>query len=140
MTAEPSRGTKAARTGKAGSVDDFVARLEHPRKAELEALRALILRADDRVREEIKWNAPSFYIDDHFATFKLRPLHTVQVVLHTGARARPAAKAITIEDPTGLLKWAAADRCVATFVDMSDIDAKRAAFSSIIQQWIAQLL
>jgi hypothetical protein len=139
VTAKRPRGTKAARTGKAGSVDDFVARLEHPRKAEIEALRALILRADERVLEEIKWNAPSFYIDDHFATFKLRPLHMVQVVLHTGARVRRDAKAISIEDPTGLLKWATADRCVATFSDMDEVDTRRAAFSSIVEQWIAQL-
>jgi hypothetical protein len=139
VTAKRSRTTKAARVGEAGSVDDFLARLEHPRKAEIDALRALILRADERVREEIKWNAPSFYIDDHFATFKLRPLDTVQVVLHTGARVRPDAKAIAIEDPAGLLKWAAPDRCVATFSDMVAVDAGRAAFTSIVRQWIAQL-
>ncbi len=124
--------------GKAGSVSDFLANLEHPRKAEIEALRALILGADDRVREEVKWNAPSFYITEHFATFKLRPMETVQVVLHTGAKVRPDAKTIEIDDPAGLLKWAAPDRCVATFSDMNDVESRQTVFASIISQWIEQ--
>jgi hypothetical protein len=138
MADKRSRKTTAARAGEAGSVSDFLATLEHPHKAAIEALRALILGTDDRVREEVKWNAPSFFITEHFATFKLRPLETVQVVLHTGARVRPDARALVIDDPAGLLKWAAKDRCVATFADMNDVESRRAAFASILRQWIEQ--
>lgn len=138
---EPAAGqptpTKAARRNRAGGVGEFLEALEHPRKAEIEVLRSLILATDSRVQEEIKWNAPSFFITEHFATFKLQPVETVQLVLHTGAKVRPEARAIDIDDPAGLLTWAAKDRCIATFTDMNDVETKRSAFTSIIQQWIS---
>lgn len=120
------------RTDKTGAVDDFMARLEHPLKAEIEAVRAIILGADRRIRESIKWNAPSFSITEHFATFKFRPLETVQVVFHTGAKARPTSTAMEIDDPAGLLRWAAPDRCVATFSGMQDIIAKETELVAIV--------
>lgn len=132
--APPTPAERAA----ASPVDDFLAMLDHPRRAEIEALRALILDADPRVREAVKWNAPSFLVAEHFATFRLRPAATVQVVLHTGARARPEPLAPRIDDPAGLLAWASPDRCVATFRDAADVEAKRDAFLHVVRQWIAQ--
>ena len=55
------------------SVEAFLATLEHPHKEGVKALRKAILGVDARIREEIKWNAPSFCIEDHFATFRLQP-------------------------------------------------------------------
>ena len=78
-------------------------------------------------------------LDDHFATFKLRPVETVQLMLHTGAKVKPTPTAMTINDPSGLLTWAAPDRCLATFADLDDVRTKQAAFIAILQQWIAQL-
>jgi hypothetical protein len=90
------------------------------------------------VLEDVKWNAPSFYITEHFATFDLRSRDTVRVVFHTGAKVKPNAKAIAIDDLAGMLKWAAKDRCVATLKDMKDVRAKKAAFVSVVRQWIMQ--
>lgn len=123
----------------ASEADAFMAALEHPLKAEIEALRILIRGADKRIREGVKWNAPSFYIQEHFATLKLRPADAVQVVLHTGAKAKSNSVTMQIEDPAGLLKWAAKDRCVATFANMKAVRANGAAFTAILKQWIAQL-
>jgi hypothetical protein len=117
----------------------FLARLEHPRKAEIELVRALILGADPRIRESIKWNAPSFALADHFATFKLRPETTVQVVFHTGAKVKANPAALKIDDPAGLLAWAAPDRALVTFADMAAIESHRAALVALVRQWVAQL-
>jgi hypothetical protein len=138
MAARKPNPAKPARSSGANDVDAFLANLEHPLKAEIEAVRALILGADARVREGVKWNAPSFYITEHFATFKLRPTNTIQVVFHTGAKVKADAGPLTIDDPSGLLTWAAKDRCVATLSDMDDIKAKKAAFVRLVKQWIAQ--
>ena len=127
------------RTDNIHAVNAFMARLEHPLKAEIEAVRATILGADARIQESIKWNAPSFSITEHFATFKFRPVETVQVVFHTGAKVRPTSTAISIDDPAGLLKWAAPDRCVATFTGMPDIISKETELVAIVQQWIEQM-
>ena len=129
---------KPTRAAARSTVDELLAGLDHPRKAEIEIVRRLILGADARIREGVKWNAPSFFIEEHFATFKLMPKETVQVVFHTGAKVKPDAKAVQVDDPAGLLKWAAKDRCIVTLRDREDVETKQRALIMIIKQWIEQ--
>jgi hypothetical protein len=121
------------------TVAEFLAQAEHPHKAGIEQLRAMILGLDRRVSEEIKWNAPSFKLDDHFATFKLYPPKNIQLVLHTGAKAKSNAKALSIDDPNGLLKWPATDRCVLTLRSTAELATHQASVLRILKQWVAQL-
>lgn len=122
---------------KSEAVDDFLNQLEHPLKAEIRALRELILETDPRIKEEIKWNAPSFYMREHFATFKLRPMHTVQVVLHTGAKPKNNPE-LTIDDPAGLLRWVTKDRCMLTVSSLEAIQTHQADIVRIVEQWLEQ--
>lgn len=111
--------------------------LRHPREPEIRAVRGLILGANPRVEERVKWNAPSFATTEHFATFHLRARDGVQVVLHLGARPRPdAGLRDAIVDPAGLLDWRAADRATVTFRDLADIETQGSAFVAIVRQWI----
>ena len=120
------------------TIDEFLAALEHPCKQEIMALRQLILKADPRITEEIKWNEPSFRASEHFATFQLRAKTGVQIVLHLGAKVRETATTgIAIADPAALLTWLAKDRASVTFHDLDEINAKRDAFTQLIRQWIA---
>ena len=57
-----------------------------PTRAALAELCRIIASSDPRVRAEIKWNAPSFAIDDHFATTGMLKAGGVRLVLHTGRR------------------------------------------------------
>ncbi|CAM4382189.1 YdeI/OmpD-associated family protein [Deinococcus marmoris] len=96
----------------------FMGGLVHARKPEIEALRRIILGADARIHEGVKWNSLSFFTVQHgtvqhFATFRLGPAqpiqtqkiqtqtthtqtiqtHTtqtqpIQLVFHTGAKVR----------------------------------------------------
>lgn len=121
-------------------VERFLDRLEHPRLQEIRALRAIVLGADPRIGEAVKWNAPSFHTSEHFATFHLRARDGVQVVLHLGARPRPgAAVRETIADPASLLEWRAPDRATVAFRDLADVEAKRDAFADLVRRWIAFL-
>lgn len=122
---------------KSETVDNFLNQLEHPLKAEIRALRELILQTDPRIKEEIKWNAPSFYTREHFATFKLRPMHTVQVVLHTGVKVKDNPE-LAISDPAGLLKWVTKDRCVLTVSSLENIQTHKADIVRIIEEWLEQ--
>lgn len=121
------------------AVDALMNELDHPCKESIDALRVLILSLDSRIHEEVKWNAPSFYIADHFATFKLRPLDSIQLVLHTGAKVRAHQVQFHIADPQGLLKWPAKDRCVLTLRSPEEAVLKREVVASIIKVWIQQL-
>jgi uncharacterized protein YdhG (YjbR/CyaY superfamily) len=41
-------------------VDEFLDKLDHPFKAEVQALREIIKGVNRHITEQIKWNAPSF--------------------------------------------------------------------------------
>jgi len=139
MVDKRTRTTKVDAPGNsANQVDEFMAGLEHPLKPQIEALRAVILGADPRINESIKWNAPSFFIEEHFATFRLRPAEILQIVFHTGAKSRENVTEFEIDDPSGLLTWVAKDRAVATVSDGVDIESKKAAIRAIVKQWIEQ--
>ena len=130
--------TSVARTnGASDDVEKFLASLEHPAKREILALRKIIRGVDPAVREGIKWNAPSFYTTEHFATFQLRHKGGVQLVLHMGTRPRPDVQARTsIADPESLLEWRAADRATITFRDLAEIEERKAALVKVMRQWV----
>ena len=121
------------------SVETYLAALLHPHKKGVEALRQAILGIDPRIQEEVKWNAPSFYLDDHFATFRLHPGATFQLILHTGAKAKANSKGFHLDDSQGLLKWAAKDRCIISFSSDEDAMAKREDVIRVTKEWIKQL-
>jgi hypothetical protein len=141
MASKPS-GAPSTRRSAAGSesVGTFLASLDHPLKQEILAIRQMILDADPSIAEAIKWNVPSFYTSEHFATMHLRPKDSVRVILHLGAKPRATATSgIAIADPESLLEWLGKDRASVTFRDLKDIHSKRAAFATLIRQWITHV-
>ncbi len=144
MRAKPTTATKKkakprASTGKDGEVDAFMAKSKHPLTRELAALRAVMQGADKRIRESIKWNAPSYAVGEHFATFNLSRPDAVQLVFHTGAKKRALAAKLVIDDPAGLLNWLAKDRAVVRLSEMREIRASKRALVAIVKQWLAQM-
>jgi hypothetical protein len=127
--------------GAGNPVDLYMAELKHARKADVEAVRRLILGAAKGVTEGIKWKAPSFRRagdPDDFATFRLQPHEAPQLILHRGAKVRhDLPGGMQIDDPTGMLKWAAPDRALVTFGP--DIGAQKKALLPILRQWMQQL-
>ena len=122
---------------RSAEVDAFMASLEHPLAPQVEKVRSAILGVDSRVNESIKWNAPSFFIEDHFATFNLHYPDRIQIVLHAGAKVNPDAKQLEISDPAGLLKWAAVDRANVSFTGDADVEDRLTPFLDVLGQWIA---
>jgi hypothetical protein len=139
MTEEPSERRPPTESRASADVERLLAALDHPRKPEILALRQIILGADPRIAEEVKWNAPSFRTTEHFATFHLRAKGGVQVVLHLGAKPRETPGRLPIDDPLGLLTWRSNDRALAQFADLREVEARREALAAIIRQWIAHV-
>lgn len=130
----PGRLTAADTTA---AVDQFMAGLSHRYKAEIEALRQVILRADDSIAEGIKWNGPSFRTTEYFATIHLRARKSVGLILHFGAKVRKApVDGTKIPDPTSLLKWLGKDRAMVEFTDLDDVRARKAALQAVLRHWI----
>lgn len=118
-----------------GSVDEFLARMNHPRRAEIDAIRHLIAAIRPTLVEHVKWNAPSFTDNgEDRITFRLQPNDRVELVLHRGAKRRSDPFEFT--DPTGLVVWATSDRGVVTIPDRSFIDRHHDQLQQLTAAWI----
>ncbi len=123
-------------TAKSPSVEAFLADLQHQRKSEVEALRQAILSGVPGLTERIKWNAPSFGPgDEDRITMRLQPGDRLQLVLHRGAKARPA-DGFAFPDPAALISWAATDRGVMTIAP-GQLDGNRDALVDVLRRWVA---
>ncbi|MFP2901496.1 DUF1801 domain-containing protein [Corallococcus sp. 4LFB] len=120
----------------ADDVDQYIAELEHPLKAEIQAVRAAILASDPAITERIKWKAPSFvHSGDDRVTFRLAPRGIFQVILHRGAKVKDT-KGFAFEDDSGLVEWLAPDRGVVTLPDAKTVKAKKAALVKLVGRWM----
>ncbi|HEY8880403.1 MAG TPA: DUF1801 domain-containing protein [Roseateles sp.] len=119
------------------AVDQFMADLDHPFKAELETLRRAMLATDPSIAEGVKWNAPSWRTNEYFATTHLRSKTGLVLILHLGARVRPLPEGgLAIPDPAGLLKWLGKDRAQVEFSSATDLSAKLPALKTLLRAWI----
>lgn len=113
--------------------DALLDALDHPMRAEIDALRAIILKAHPGLVEGVKWNAPSYSVEgEDRITFQLRAKDKILLVFHRGAKAK--AGKVTIDDPEGLLQWAAPDRAIVT---VRTGGAKANAIRALVKGWIA---
>jgi hypothetical protein len=119
------------------AVDQFMATLDHPFKADLETLRRAISAVHPSIAEGIKWNAPSWRTTEYFATTHLRSKMGLGLILHLGAKARALPEGgLIVSDPTGLLKWLGKDRAQVEFGTSADLQAKLPALRALLGQWI----
>lgn len=132
-------GKKIKDNSSIDGVDIFMEKLDHPYKDAVNRLRTLIKGINVEICEEIKWNAPSYKLADHFATFKLHPTKTIQIVLHRGAKPKPLDKAFMLDDQHNILKWVAADRCVITLNSSKQATDLEIEVCKLISEWIKQL-
>ncbi|MGX5729542.1 DUF1801 domain-containing protein [Pseudoxanthomonas beigongshangi] len=126
-------------TDTAEAVDAFMVGLVHPFKAEVEALRGIVTGVDPRIAEGVKWNAPSWRLDEYFATTHLRARQGIGVILHRGAKTRAPEQRPAIDDPDGLLEWLGPDRARVAFADRDELCRRQPAFEAVLRQWIRQL-
>ena len=122
------------------AVDAFFAASSHPLVASARRVHATLLTAAPGVTTGIKWNAPSLHAGpDWFATFQLRKPTEFAIVLHRGAKVRPAPPARFVNDPHGLLKWMTLDRAVLTFRDSTNHDQVLPALRAIAAAWVERM-
>lgn len=133
------RKTPHQSTPPKNSVEGLLAALDHPNKSGILLLRKAILASDARIREEVKWNAPSFMLSDHFATFKLHPPGPIQLVLHTGAKPVRPPRQFVLKNTGDLVKWAAPDRCILYIGDNAAAKTKLGMVVDLVSQWANQV-
>ncbi|MFC6286501.1 DUF1801 domain-containing protein [Nocardioides sp. GCM10027113] len=66
-------------------VDAWFASCSNPQKDLVQAVRDVVLGADDLVTETIKWQAPTFRYDGNIASLYPKATKHVSLMFHTGA-------------------------------------------------------
>ncbi|WP_295121544.1 DUF1801 domain-containing protein [uncultured Chitinophaga sp.] len=112
------------------TVPEYMERLEHPLKKEVEALRQIILEANDKLEERVKWNSPSFFYKNiDMAAFHLRPDEYVHIVF-----VFPDGK--MLKDNYGFLDGDYKDRRLAKFYNMDEINERKTKLQQLVNDWI----
>lgn len=134
----PSKTAGRASTPK-NDVEAFIQRIEHPLKQELLFLRSIILAAEPKLIEHIKWNAPSYQFEgDDRITFNFFARDKIRLVFHCGVKSHERVpKKRLIDDATGRLEWAANNRAVASFASMTEIKTGMKDLVVLIKAWLA---
>ena len=109
-------------------VDEFMDKLDHPFKAEVQAIRDIIKNVNKDITEEIKWNAPSFnYNGEYLVTFNLWEKGHIHLVFHNPAISKVKSK---------LLEGDYDHRRMAHFQDENDVKAKKPALEKVLKDLI----
>lgn len=109
-------------------VDEFMDKLDHPFKAEVQLIRDIIKNVHKDIREEIKWKAPSFrYHGEYLVTFNLWEKQRVHLVFHNPQISKVKSK---------LLEGEYDHRRMTYFSDRNDIKAKKTALEKALKDLI----
>jgi len=108
-------------------VDQWLADYRNPQKPLLEAVRDVMLAADPRVGETIKWQAPTFVYRGNIASFFPRSSKHVTLMFHTGA---------SLPDPEGILEGDGPTSRSVKIHDRDDLAAKSAPLQGLVREWI----
>ena len=109
-------------------VNEFMAKLDHPFKAEVQMIREIIKNVDNNITEQIKWKAPSFsYKGEYLVTFNLWEKGKIHLVFHNPAISKVKSK---------LLEGDYEHRRMTYFSDENDIRAKKKALEKTLRDLI----
>ena len=113
--------------GTTTKIDEFVNKLKHPLKAEIEAVIRIIREASPDLEEDVKWGGPSFDYKEPMATFNPRITNYVAVIFHKGE---------LLNDNTGLLEPGPKGKAYAKFHSMEEVKKHKGNLQKVVKNWI----
>ncbi|TCC91047.1 DUF1801 domain-containing protein [Pedobacter hiemivivus] len=108
-------------------VKEFMSKLEHPLKAEMEAVRAIIVNANSKIEEDVKWGGPSFFYKEDLATFNPRIKNYVALIFHKGE---------LLNIKSDFLEEATKGKVYAKFYSMEQVTANKELIEKMVNAWI----
>lgn len=120
------------------TLDEFFHDLNEPRKSEVEELRKIIHNTDKDLKEQLKWNAPSYYLHhDDRITFNLFNPNFTRLIFHAGATTKENKDTQpAFEDETGLLEWNSNIRATVSFDNVEQINQHKHNLEKVIKKWL----
>jgi hypothetical protein len=108
-------------------VTEWFADLDHPLKDAMLQVRKIILSADRRMAETIKWKSPTFMFEGNMASINPRSKKNVQLMFHTGAKL--PGKHPRLEGGGDTARY-------MSFADVPDVRAKKRDLQAAVHAWI----
>jgi hypothetical protein len=110
------------------SVDAWFEVYDNPMKPAVQRVREIILAADPRITESIKWKAPTFEYKGNIASFYPKARSHVSLMFHQGAM---------IPGDHPLLEGEGSTSRVAKLAGLEQVEARRAELEAIVRAWCA---
>jgi hypothetical protein len=107
-------------------VDAWFERYDNPMKALVERAREVMLAADDRIGEVIKWSTPTFVYKGNLASFQPRAKQFVSILFHEG---------VSIPGEHPLLEGGGDHARYARIADEAELEARRPELEAIVRAW-----
>jgi uncharacterized protein YdhG (YjbR/CyaY superfamily) len=107
-------------------VDAWFARYENPMKEVVLRVREIVLGADPRIEECIKWQAPTFTFEGNLASFFPKSKQHASLMFHTGAR---------IDGKHPRLEGGGDTSRVLKIASVDEADRARPDIERIVQAW-----
>jgi hypothetical protein len=114
---------------RATEVDAWFEKFNHPLKDAMLRVREIILSADSRMGECIKWSTPTFTYKGNLASFNPRSRKHVSLLFHTGASI--PGNHPRLEGGGGTARY-------MSIVDLDDAKAARPDLEAVVQAWCEQ--
>lgn len=99
----------------------------HPMTNEIQLVREIILYANPKIEEGIKWSSPTFMYKGNMASFFMNAKKFVSLMFHKGAM---------MSNKNGLLEGEGKEGRVARFDSLDDINTKKQALEQLVTEWI----
>jgi hypothetical protein len=107
-------------------VDDWFQTLDHPLKEAMLLTRQIILDADERISESIKWSTPTFEFKGNLVSFQPKAKQFVSLMFHRGAEI--PGEHPELEGDSALVR-------IMRFQDEADVEAHRSALQAVVRAW-----
>jgi hypothetical protein len=107
-------------------VDAWLADYDNPQKAVVERVRELILDADPRITESLKWSTPTFSYKGNLISIQPRATKFVSLLVHEGA---------SIPGDHPRLEGDGPHVRTIRFADPADVEQGTAELQAIVRAW-----
>jgi uncharacterized protein YdhG (YjbR/CyaY superfamily) len=107
-------------------VDAWFDDYDLPQKALMQEVRRVMLAADSRLGETIKWKTPTFTCNGNLASFNPRSKKHVSLLVHNGARIRGNFPS---------LEGSGDEARTMKFMDANDLVAKTPELERLVAAW-----
>ena len=107
-------------------VDAWLDRYDNPMKPLVAQVRRIMLDADARIGEVVKWSTPTFVYRGNLASFQPRSKRFVSILFHEGA---------SIPGDHPILEGQTAHARYARMPDADEVERRRPELEAVVRSW-----